>query len=148
MTVHFRVELQAKTSGLREVSSPVANLVEAINNGRRLQSLFDTGGGTWGTTVAYETGNIITIAMCQNAIRVLPLSYTVPTSLIGKWVDVIVTYKLVSATNGRLSLYVNGVETAAQGAANVRWTGTDQVRDCQQFNTPACTLITHACRMP
>jgi len=79
-------------------------------------------------TVAYATGNIITIAMCQNDARVLPVSYTVPTSLIGKWVDVIVTYKLVSATDGRLSLYVDGIETFAQAAANVRWTGTDQVR--------------------
>ena len=80
-------------------------------------------------SVVYATGNTITIAMCQNNARVLPVSYTVPTSVLGKWVDVIVTYKLVSATDGRLSLYVDGVETAALGAANVRWSGGDPVSE-------------------
>jgi hypothetical protein len=81
-------------------------------------------------TVAYETGNAVSIALCQNNGRVLPIAYTLPSTVLGKWVDVIVTYKMVSAANGRLSLYVDGVETAAEGAANVRWTGTDAVTPC------------------
>lgn len=89
------------------------------------QTLFDTGGATSGLNIMYERNSKLQVYLCRGNSRVMPLAYSVPSSSLGKEIDIILTFEYLSGGDVELTLYVDGVATTVKDQFSDKWTGGD-----------------------
>jgi hypothetical protein len=112
-TFRVSIDFDAKTAGQREV-------------------IYETGGGTIGTSIAYEAPNAIVVRSAGNGgLSVATATYILPQSLIDAGeVELVVTYDIENGQfRNAIAIIVNGF-TAGYASLGLGgdWTGTDAAR--------------------